>query len=167
MSRFFRILFTACFIMVPFFAHAVESFSMKQPSAVQAEPVGGSDVLAQLRAGQVVLKIQQTEGWAQVFFMSDIDQPIKGWVPVSALAVIGKASVQSGVAESTPFNSRVSANSLRVRAGAGTGFAVVGRLVNNQQVVSLRKESGWTQIRFKEKSKWQEGWVASKYLQVN
>ncbi|WP_261844961.1 SH3 domain-containing protein [Aliamphritea ceti] len=146
---------------------AVDSFSIKQPSAVQAEPANGSDVLAQLRAGQVVLKIQQKSSWAQVFFMSDTDQPVKGWVPAKLLAAIGDVSyepVASDVKAAELFNSKVNANSLRVRAGASTDFEVVGRLVKSQSVVRLKDADGWSNIRFKVDNVWREGWVASKYL---
>lgn len=157
-------------MVLPALGYAVDSFSIKQPSAVQAEPVKSSSVLAQLRAGQVVLKLQQKSGWTQVFFMSDTDQPVKGWVPVTSLAAIGEASyesVASDVKAGEVFNSKVDANSLRVRAGASTDFEVVGRLIKSQPVVRLKDADDWSNIRFKSDDNWQEGWVASKYLTAN
>ncbi len=170
MNKITGLLCALCLAALPVLAHAIDSFSMKQASAVQAQPEKGSAVLEQLRIGQVVLKIKQQNGWAQVFFMNDIDEPVKGWVPAAALGVIGETAyepaVPDGVGEDV-YNSRVTANSLRVRAGAGTNFGVVGRLVNNQQVVRLKTEAAWSQVRFKADDTWQEGWVASKYLAAN
>nr|WP_243431825.1 SH3 domain-containing protein [Aliamphritea spongicola] len=88
------------------------------------------------------------------------------------LAVIGEATGESALyvpkvpddIGAEAYNSRVTANSLRVRAGAGTSFGVIGRLVNDQQVIRLKQNADWSNIRFKENGVWQEGWVASKYL---
>ncbi len=54
----------------------------------------------------------------------------------------------------------VTADSLNVRAGAGTSFSVLGTLKNGDEVEVLKFNENWGKIDFKGK----EGWISASYL---
>ncbi len=54
----------------------------------------------------------------------------------------------------------VTADSLNVRAGAGTSFSVLGTLKNGDEVEVLKFNENWGRIDFKGK----EGWISASYL---
>jgi uncharacterized protein YgiM (DUF1202 family) len=58
----------------------------------------------------------------------------------------------------------ISANGLNIRAGSGTGFAIVGRASRGAQVAVLTETGGWSQVHMTASGT--EGWVASKFLSI-
>ncbi len=54
----------------------------------------------------------------------------------------------------------VTADSLNVRAGAGTSFSILGALKNGDEVEVLKFNENWGKIDFKGK----EGWISASYL---
>lgn len=62
--------------------------------------------------------------------------------------------------ESKPGKYTVTADSLNVRAGAGTSFAVLGTLKLGDEIEVLKFNENWGKIDFKGK----EGWISASYL---
>ncbi|MBR6579619.1 MAG: SH3 domain-containing protein [Clostridia bacterium] len=57
----------------------------------------------------------------------------------------------------------VTADSLNVRAGAGTSFSILGALKHGDEVEVLKFNENWGKIDFKGK----EGWISASYLRSN
>ena len=56
----------------------------------------------------------------------------------------------------------ITANGLNIRAGSGTGYAIIGRARRGAEVAVLTETGGWAQVYLTASGT--EGWVASKFL---
>ncbi|MGO4853867.1 SH3 domain-containing protein [Phaeovulum sp. W22_SRMD_FR3] len=56
----------------------------------------------------------------------------------------------------------ITANGLNIRAGSGTGYAIIGRARRGAEVAVLAETGGWAQVHLTASGT--EGWVASKFL---
>ncbi|MGL5576235.1 MAG: SH3 domain-containing protein [Sarcina sp.] len=55
---------------------------------------------------------------------------------------------------------------LNIRAGAGTGYSIVGKLKNNQSVNIYEKNNGWYKIDYTTNGKTNYGYVSAGYIKV-
>lgn len=137
---------------------------------VRSEPAASAPVQGSLKQGSQVTVLDEQFGWMKVRHGSTT-----GWVagyyltrtgaaPSNAKAVSGSSA---GTSKSVPAavqaagTARVTADSLRVRGGPGTGYAMTGSLRSGDSVSVERIQNGWAQITLRDGGK---GWVSAQYL---
>ncbi|MBY9079148.1 N-acetylmuramoyl-L-alanine amidase [Paenibacillus sp. HN-1] len=135
---------------------------------VRSEPAAGSAITGSLQSGAVVTVTDEQHGWLKIRKGS-----LTGWVAgyylkrssgsPSAVQSSPSPAASSSSAGGSSSRSRatVTADSLRIRSGPGTGYEVVGSLRTGNSVTVLSSRSGWTNIRTAEGV---TGWVSSSYI---
>lgn len=135
---------------------------------VRSEPAASSAITGSLKSGAVVTVTDEQHGWLKIRQGS-----LTGWVAGYYLkrSSGSPASVQSNSSSAASSSSAggsasrsratVTADSLRIRGGPGTGYEVVGSLRGGNSVTVLSSRSGWMNIRTPEGV---TGWVSSSYI---
>lgn len=132
---------------------------------VRSEPAANAVVTGSLKNGALVTVTEEQHGWSKVRSGS-----ISGWVAGYYLKKLGNTAATSSASASltavkTSYTSSgtatVTASSLRIRGGPGTGFEVLGSLQSGDSVTVLLRRDGWVRIR---KANGEAGWVAGQYI---
>ncbi|MBW4083919.1 N-acetylmuramoyl-L-alanine amidase [Paenibacillus sp. S150] len=132
---------------------------------VRSEPAAGSTVTGSLNSGAVVTVSDEQHGWLKVRAGS-----VSGWVAgyylkrTGGTASAATASAKASSKSSSSLNkgiARVTASSLRIRGGPGTGYKVLGSLKEGDPVTVQLSQGDWAKIRT---SGGEVGWVAGQYI---
>ncbi|MEK8216334.1 N-acetylmuramoyl-L-alanine amidase [Paenibacillus sp. FSL L8-0463] len=133
---------------------------------VRSEPAANAAVTGSLKSGAQVTVTDEQHGWAKVRSGS-----ISGWVAGYYLIKVNGTGGESlaAVAVSTPAKASgsggstamVTADSLRIRGGPGTGYKILGALKAEDSVTVLLRQNGWVRIRT---ASGETGWVAAQYI---
>ncbi|MEK5029934.1 N-acetylmuramoyl-L-alanine amidase [Paenibacillus sp. FSL R7-0302] len=154
-------------------AYASAAYSAKVYASslnVRSEPAAGAAVTGTLAGGATVTVTEEQHGWLKVRSGS-----VSGWVAgyylkrtsgsssTSASATASNASAKSAVKTSAVSSGTavVTASSLRMRGGPGTGHEVVGSLQSGNKVTILLRQGEWSRVRTAGGT---VGWVSSQYL---
>ncbi|RTE66367.1 SH3 domain-containing protein [Amphritea opalescens] len=166
------ILRSLVFVLVSLFSTmslAFDYFIVNADSPIYSAPDSGGKPLTHLSQGNVLLQIEKQGAWSKVFFLSTDRQPLKGWLPSNRLTAQHQQS-QAQAKPNQPLDGKaliVSANSLRLRQGPGTQYAVVGSLKQNQQVAEQAREGDWVKVAYRNAAgKRVEAWTAGRYLRA-
>jgi N-acetylmuramoyl-L-alanine amidase len=134
--------------------------------AVLSEPAAGASVVGSLKSGATVTVTDEQHGWMKIRSGSTT-----GWVAGYYLKKVDGTSSGSGSAVTTASSSvkpaassstaTVTADSLRIRGGPGTGYQVVGSLKARDTVTVLLRQDGWARIRT---AGGEVGWVSAQYI---
>ncbi|AIQ49450.1 hypothetical protein R70723_28880 [Paenibacillus sp. FSL R7-0273] len=147
-------------------ADALASYTAKVYASsltVRSEPAAGASAVGSLKNGATVTVTDEQHGWMKVRSGS-----LTGWVAGyylkkesgSALPA-ASSSVSQSKASSGTGSATVTADSLRIRGGPGTGYAVVGSLKAKDKVTILSRQDGWARIKT---AAGEIGWVSAQYL---
>lgn len=109
---------------------------------VRSGPDKSNAAVGTVSRGTVVTAVAEQNGWRQ------ITAPVAGWVSAQYL--------QAAAAQFT-----VTADSLNVRSGPGSGNAVVTTLARGTVVTAVADQDGWKQITAPA-----AGWVSAQFLQA-
>ncbi|MFB9327555.1 N-acetylmuramoyl-L-alanine amidase [Paenibacillus aurantiacus] len=126
---------------------------------VRNDPSEKGAVVGSLRKGDIVEVSDEAHGWLQVAL-----NKTSGWVAGYYLVKTssgGKTNVSSGGSGAKSSALTVQADSLRMRKGPGTGYAVVGGLYRGEAVTVLERDGDWVKVKTPDG---QQGWVASQYI---
>ncbi|MEK3838353.1 MULTISPECIES: N-acetylmuramoyl-L-alanine amidase [unclassified Paenibacillus] len=144
---------------------------------VRSEPAASAAVTGSLAAGATVTVTEEQHGWLKVRAGS-----VSGWVAgyylkrtsgssststssasTSSSATASKASATAAVKTTSASSGTavVTASSLRIRSGPGTGYEVVGSLQSGNKVTLLLRQGEWSRVRTAGGT---VGWVSSGYL---
>lgn len=138
---------------------------------VRSEPAAGAEIAGSVPGGTVVTVMDEQHGWLKIR-----SGRLTGWVAgyylkkvsgSSSPATVSSSGSVSGTGSAGSGNSRpgtVTADSLRIRSGPGTGYPVVGSLKERDSVTVLSSRSGWLKIRTVSGAL---GWVADAYVSVS
>ncbi|MEK4513752.1 N-acetylmuramoyl-L-alanine amidase [Paenibacillus sp. FSL H8-0122] len=154
-------------------AYASTAYSAKVYASslnVRSEPAASAAVTGTLAGGATVTVTEEQHGWLKVRAGS-----VSGWVAgyylkrtsgsssTSASSSASKASAKSAVKTSAVSSGTavVTASSLRMRGGPGTGHEVVGSLQSGNKVTILLRQGEWSRVRTAGGT---VGWVSSQYL---
>ncbi|AHV99108.1 N-acetylmuramoyl-L-alanine amidase [Paenibacillus sabinae] len=132
---------------------------------VRSEPANGAAVKGSVKGGSLVTVTKEQHGWARISAGN-----MTGWVAGYYLKKAG-GSVASGRTSATApktlaagsgrSTATVTADSLRIRSGPGTGYEAVGSLKARDVVTVLSRRSGWLSIRTASGA---AGWIAEPYV---
>jgi N-acetylmuramoyl-L-alanine amidase len=134
---------------------------------VRSEPAANAAITGSLANGAVVTVTDEQHGWLKVRAGS-----VSGWVAGYYLKRTSGAS-SAGVPSASTTNTSVktavlsggtavvTASSLRIRGGPGTGYEVTGSLQSGNAVTVLLRQDGWSRIRTAGGT---VGWVSTQYL---
>lgn len=126
---------------------------------VRSEPAAGASVVGSLKSGTTVTVTDEQHGWMEIRSGS-----VSGWVAgyyLKKTAGTAAASLSSAKTTSGSSSATVTADSLRIRGGPGTGYQVVGSLKAQDTVTVLQREDGWARIRT---TGGEVGWVSAQYI---
>ncbi|AIQ14526.1 hypothetical protein PDUR_23510 [Paenibacillus durus] len=131
---------------------------------VRSEPAGGAAVTGSVRGGTLVTVSKEQHGWLKIQTGNTT-----GWVAgyylkkAGGTAASSQATVTAAKKRTSPRSTTavVTADSLRIRSGPGTGYDVIGSLEARDAVTILSRRSGWLKIRTKGGA---IGWVAEPYV---
>lgn len=161
-KKFFSGLVLVSTSFVPGIASAFEYFVVNQQVDVYTQP-NSSSTMAKLRAGEVLLEIDKQGEWSKVFFLTKEKQPLKGWMQSRYLTAQGQSG--SGSAEESVPYYKATVGNLRLRQGAGTNHAVVGRLEKGQMVKILTSSGDWSKVKYKDRAgNTGQAWTATRFL---
>ncbi|GEM_PF-3297775 len=134
----------ACLLLAGAIAQAHETVAVTSAqSAARTGPGSGYASVGTVHRGEVYVRVNQNGGWSQVWFSTTT-----AWVETGAIA-----------GSSQPRRT-VTAQSLNVRSGPGTGYSVVGTAPLGSWWGVVRTVSGWTQVCYKGATRW----MSSAYL---
>ncbi|AIQ71122.1 N-acetylmuramoyl-L-alanine amidase [Paenibacillus graminis] len=154
-------------------AHAAGAYTAKVYASslnVRSEPAAGASVTGSLKSGALVTVTDEQHGWLKVRSGS-----VSGWVAgyylkrtggtaaaaprtAAGAASVKTSSQSSGSAGGT---AQVTASSLRIRGGPGTGYKVLGSLKEGDSVTVLLRQGDWARIRT---ASGEVGWIAGQYI---
>ncbi|WP_405104459.1 N-acetylmuramoyl-L-alanine amidase [Paenibacillus sp. FSL K6-1217] len=154
-------------------AYAATAYTAKVYASslnVRSEPAAGASVTGTLAGGATVTVTEEQHGWLKVRAGS-----VSGWVAgyylkrtsgsssTSASSSASKASAKTAVKTSAVSSGSavVTASSLRMREGPGTGHEVVGSLQSGNKVTILLRQGEWSRVRTAGGT---VGWVSSQFL---
>ncbi|QHW31325.1 SH3 domain-containing protein [Paenibacillus rhizovicinus] len=132
---------------------------------VRSEPALQASVVGQLKAGDVVTVTDEEEdGWVQIK-KNNLSGYAAGYLlrrTDNSGQTAGTSSSTGGKVSTSPGSTAtVTADSLRIRSGPGTGYKVVGSLKQGEQVTILSSETSWLKIRATPSV---TGWIAKEYV---
>ena len=127
--------------------------------SVRSSPSSSARRLGSISRGAAVSIYQSKNGWYQIGFKSGL-----GWVSGKYI------KYTPGTSTSTPPNTppgvigigkvKTGGSTLNVRSGAGTGYAILGRVSNGSTQNIYQKQGGWYQILYNGNP----GWVIASYI---
>lgn len=134
---------------------------------VRSEPSAESLIVGVLTNRETVTVSNEEHGWLRI--KSD---RVSGWVAgqylkkVDGRVVTASATDQDSSVQQTSAATRatVLADSLRIRAGAGLNYKVLGGLTKGDTVTLIDNREGWVQIQT---TNGQTGWVSDLYIEKN
>lgn len=152
---------------IPNRAEASDSYTAKvytDSLNVRSEPSLESSIVGALKNSEMVTVSNEEHGWLRI--KSD---RVSGWVAGYYLKKIDGGVVTASVTDqdsnvqksSAATRATVLADSLRIRAGAGLNYKVLGGLTKGETVTIIDNREGWVQIQTTDG---QTGWVSDRYI---
>ncbi|WP_053372128.1 N-acetylmuramoyl-L-alanine amidase [Paenibacillus sp. FJAT-27812] len=131
---------------------------------VRSEPSLESTIVGALKNRELVTVSNDEHGWLRI----KSDQ-LSGWVAgqylkkVDGTVVTASATDQDSIVQKSSATTRatVLADSLRIRAGAGLSYKVLGGLTKGEAVTIMDNQEGWAKIQTADG---QIGWVSDRYI---
>ncbi|QYR20885.1 N-acetylmuramoyl-L-alanine amidase [Paenibacillus sp. sptzw28] len=129
---------------------------------VRSEPSAQSPVVAALKNGDMVTVSDEEHGWSSIK-----SGRVTGWVAGYYLKKMDGSVVTAStdtVQQSSPNKSGkaiILADMLRIRAGAGLNYKVLGSVTKGEAVTIVGSQDGWVRIRTPDG---QGGWVSERYI---
>lgn len=137
---------------------------------IRSEPANSATIVGSLKNGAVVTVTDEQHGWMKIKTGS-----VSGWVAGYYLKKVSGTSSSAGsnsgagkvvtasarVTSSSSGTATVTADSLRIRGGPGTGYQVIGSLKAQDSVTVLSRQGEWVRIRT---SGGETGWVSGQYI---
>lgn len=131
---------------------------------VRSEPSLESSIVGALKKHEMVtvsneehgwlrIKSDRVSGWAAGYYLKKVDGSV-----VTASATDPDDNVQKS---SAATQATVLADSLRIRAGAGLNYKVLGGLTKGEVVTIMDNSEGWVRIQTPDG---QIGWVSDRYI---
>lgn len=122
--------------------------------------------VSQEKHGWLQIKNDKVSGWAAGYYLKKVDKATSGSAENKAAAngsteKKAAANNSSAVKKAAAGQAAVLADSLRIRAGAGLNYKVLGGVVQGELVTVLEEKGDWAQIRTKGG---QVGWVSAAYI---
>lgn len=160
--------------IIPAWAEPTGSYNAKVlngPLNVRSEADAKSKIVGSVDKGDTVSVLDEAFGWSKIN-----KGKVTGWVAgyylrQSNLAGGGgadsPASAASGsvkTAAAAGSTGTVTADSLRIRAEAGTKYSVIGGLAQGESVTITGSKDGWLQIQMDGGKK---GWVSGEFIAVS
>ncbi|MDQ0063753.1 N-acetylmuramoyl-L-alanine amidase [Paenibacillus harenae] len=150
---------------IPNHAEASGSYTAKvyaDSLNVRSESSLESSIVGSLKKGELVTVSNEEYGWLRI--KSD---RISGWAAGYYLKKVDGSDVTadqdvSGQKSSATTHATVLADSLRIRAGAGLNYKVLGGLTKGEAVTIMDSREGWAQIESRDG---QSGWVSDRYIE--
>lgn len=146
-----------------------ESYSAKVYASslnVRSEPAADAKIKGSVKEGSVVTVLDEQYGWMKIQ-----TERLTGWVAGYYLKkVTVNSASSSSSSKPSPSNANnssvgtVTADSLRIRSGPGTGYEVVGSLKEHNTVTILSSSSGWLKVKT---SNGITGWVSDDYVALS
>ncbi|WP_256700704.1 N-acetylmuramoyl-L-alanine amidase [Paenibacillus sp. P46E] len=153
--------------------HAAGTYTAKVYASslnVRSEPAASASVTGSLKSGALVTVTEEQHGWLKVRAGS-----VSGWVAgyylkrtggTSSAAAGTTAAAASVKTSAKPSGSaggsaHVTASSLRIRGGPGTGYHVLGSLKEGDSITVLLRQGDWARIRT---TSGEIGWVSGQYI---
>ena len=119
---------------------------------VRTGPGTRYDKIGTLTNGTQIYVYETSGTWGRIIYGGE-----DAWISSNYISPVSEAVI---FAEGCGFY-QVTASSLTVRAGAGTGYSALGYLGNSDTVKALGRSGIWAKIDFGGK----EGWVSTAYMQ--
>jgi N-acetylmuramoyl-L-alanine amidase len=131
---------------------------------IRSEPSLESTIVGALKNRELVTVSNEEHGWLRI--KSD---RVSGWVAgqylkkVDGSVVTASVTDQDSIVQKSSASTRatVLADSLRIRAGAGLNYKVLGSLTKGEAVTIMDNQEGWAQIQT---PNGQIGWVSDRYI---
>ncbi|NIK79036.1 N-acetylmuramoyl-L-alanine amidase [Paenibacillus castaneae] len=131
---------------------------------VRSEPSLESSIVGSLKNREIVTVSNEEHGWLRI--KSD---RVSGWaagyylkkVDGSVVTASATDQVDSVLKSSAATRATVLADSLRIRAGAGLKYKVLGGLTKGEAVTIIDNREGWVRIQTPDG---QTGWVSDRYI---
>ena len=111
-----------------------------------------------LSNGTTVSYYSESNGWLQIKYNGKTGDVSKQYTSITQAATGGSTASTSNASGTV----QVTASALNVRAGAGTGYKVLGTLTNGQKVSYSQESNGWLKISYNN----QTGWISKKYTKA-
>lgn len=124
---------------------------------VRKGPGTNYGALGQLKSGNVVTANGESNGWLKISYKGQT-----GWISKKYTRSGGNASGGNNTSAPQSKSGRVTASSLNVRKGPGTGYDKLGALSSGASFSYTGESNGWLKISYKG----QTGWIAKKYTTV-
>jgi N-acetylmuramoyl-L-alanine amidase len=145
-------------------AYAADAYTAKVYASslnVRSEPAANASITGSLSSGALVTVTDEQHGWLKIRSGS-----LSGWVAGyylkrTGVTAAGSAASPAKTSAASGGTAVVTATSLRIRGGAGTGHEVVGSLQEGNRVTVLLRQGGWSRIRT---AGGDTGWVSDQYL---
>ncbi|WP_169091788.1 SH3 domain-containing protein, partial [Paenibacillus sp. PL91] len=103
--------------------------------------------------GWLRIKSDRVSGWAAGYYLKKVNGSV---VTASATVQVGNVQKSSVATRAT-----VLADSLRIRAGAGLNYKVLGGLTKGEAITIMDNREGWVRIQTPDG---QAGWVSDHYI---
>jgi N-acetylmuramoyl-L-alanine amidase len=129
---------------------------------VRSEPSIQSPVVAALKSGDVVSVMDEQHGWSSVK-----SGRVSGWVAgyylkkTDGSVVTASAGTVQQSSTNKSAKATILADMLRIRAGAGLNYKVLGSVTKGEAVTIVGSQDGWARIRTPDG---QTGWVSDRYI---
>lgn len=112
------------------------------------------EIVSKVQKGMIFQLLKEEGDWFQI----DLGSGKKGWV---ANWLVSKESTQA-VDTTSKKTATVTASSLRLRAGAGTSYQIIGSLQKGESLRIVKESGDWYEVE----STIGKGWVAKEFIQV-
>ncbi|MBQ9767799.1 MAG: C40 family peptidase [Lachnospiraceae bacterium] len=126
---------------------------------VRKEASTSSDVVGKLYADCVATVIEENGDWVYVNSGN-----VTGYVTKQFLLLADEA--EAAIAKKYSPKIKVTANTLNIRSGAGTGYEVIGSFSLGAEAELLEQGAEWMKIRFTSNGEKKIGYVYAKYVTV-
>lgn len=143
-KRIAMLFILSTFLLTGFSAQAATCDAIQVTASslnVRTGPSASNTKVGSIQTGEQYVKVGESGNWAQIWF----DEQSR-WV--SAAAYTEAVSVDCG---------KVTAGTLNVRSGAGSGYAVVGTMPYDSEWVTLENSGSWKKVFYKSEQRWVYG----------
>ena len=126
---------------------------------VRQKPSTSSAVMGKLYGGCVATVIEDSGNWVYVNSGN-----VTGYV-VKEYLLLGDAA-EEAIAEQYSPKVQVTANTLNIRSGAGTGYEILKTVSKGSEAELLKEGTQWMKIRFSDNKTKKTGYVYADYVKV-
>jgi N-acetylmuramoyl-L-alanine amidase len=117
---------------------------------VRSEPSSTGPVIGKLHKGDQVIAFNEHYGWLQTYYDGE-----EAWVAAHYLT---KENQENAITKSEPQELEVTGQSVYIRSGPSTDFAIVGSATIGDTYSMVETEADWYKIKLHDGS---TGWIAS------